>query len=57
MTWEIKRGDCRELMAEIFPSVPYRPTEGDYDTLLSVGKARKLLGYEPKHSWRDYITR
>ena len=47
----------RELMAEIFPSVPYRPTEGEYDTLLSVGKARKLLGYEPKHSWRDYITR
>jgi nucleoside-diphosphate-sugar epimerase len=46
----------RELMAEIFPAVPYRPTEGEYDTLLSVGKATRLLGYEPKHSWRDHVA-
>jgi len=46
----------RELMGEVFPSVPYRPTAGDYDTLLSVEKARNLLGYEPQHSWRDHIA-
>jgi nucleoside-diphosphate-sugar epimerase len=45
----------RELMAEVFPSVPYEPTAGEYDTLLSIQKARSLLGYEPQHSWRDHI--
>jgi nucleoside-diphosphate-sugar epimerase len=46
----------RELMAECFPSVPYRPTAGDHDTLLSIEKARRLLGYEPQHSWRDHVA-
>jgi nucleoside-diphosphate-sugar epimerase len=46
----------RELMAEVFPSVPYRPTEGDFDTLLSIEKARSLLGYEPGHTWRDHVA-
>ena len=45
----------RELMAEVYPSVPYQPTAGDFDTLLSIEKARKLLGYEPRWSWRDHI--
>ena len=27
----------------------------DFDTLLSIEKARKLLGYEPRWSWRDHI--
>src|SRR6266498_5123896 len=45
----------RELMAEVFPSVQYTPTAGDHDTLLSIEKARRLLGYAPKHSWRDHI--
>jgi nucleoside-diphosphate-sugar epimerase len=45
----------RDLMAQVFRSVPYEPTAGDYDTLLSIEKARRLLGYEPQHSWRDYI--
>ena len=46
----------RDLMAEVFPAVPYRPTEGDFDSLLSTRKAHKLLGYEPKWSWRDHIA-
>jgi nucleoside-diphosphate-sugar epimerase len=46
----------RELMAECYPAVPYRPTGGDHDTLLSVEKARRLLGYEPAHSWREYVA-
>ena len=45
----------RDLMAEVFPSVPYEPPAGDFDTLLSIEKARRLLGYEPGHSWRDHI--
>jgi nucleoside-diphosphate-sugar epimerase len=46
----------RELMAEVYPTVPYRPTAGDFDTLLSIEKARKLLDFEPQWSWRDHIA-
>jgi nucleoside-diphosphate-sugar epimerase len=46
----------RELMAEVYPSVPYRATAGEYDTLLSIDKARRLLSYEPHHSWRDHVA-
>jgi hypothetical protein len=42
-------------MAEVFPDVRYEPSVGDFDTLLSIEKARKLLGYEPRHSWRDHV--
>ncbi len=45
----------RELMAEVYPSVPYTATDGDFDTLLSIEKARKLLGYQPAWSWRDHV--
>jgi hypothetical protein len=24
-------------------------------TLLSIGRARQVLGFEPAHSWRDHI--
>src|SRR5690606_38972014 len=42
-----------ELLAEVFPDVPLKKAVGDHETLLSIDKARRLLGYEPKHSWRD----
>ena len=45
----------RELMAAVFPGVPLRDGIGDFDTLLSIDKARRLLGYAPKHSWRDHV--
>jgi nucleoside-diphosphate-sugar epimerase len=42
-----------ELAAEVFPDVPLkRPLEGR-ETLLGIDKARRLLGWEPQHSWRD----
>jgi nucleoside-diphosphate-sugar epimerase len=46
----------RELMAEVYPAVAYRPTAGDFDTLLSIEKARTLLGYRPAWSWRDHVA-
>jgi nucleoside-diphosphate-sugar epimerase len=46
----------RELMAEVYPSVPYRPTAGEFDTLLSIEKARRVLGFEPAWSWRDHVA-
>jgi nucleoside-diphosphate-sugar epimerase len=45
-----------ELAAAVFPDVPLtRPVPGT-DTLLSIDKARRILGYEPEHSWRDVFT-
>jgi len=42
-----------ELIAEVFPGVELRGEFGHHDTLLSIDKARRLLGYDPQHSWRD----
>jgi nucleoside-diphosphate-sugar epimerase len=42
-----------DLMAEVYPAVELRRELGDHDTLLSIEKARRMLGYEPRHSWRD----
>lgn len=42
-----------ELVAEVFPGVETRTDLDDTRTLLSIDKARRLLGYEPQHSWRD----
>ena len=45
-----------DLMARYFPDVPLsRPVTGT-ETLLSIDKARRILGYEPQHSWRDHLT-
>jgi len=42
-----------ELVAEVFPGVPLKGDLGEHDSLLSIAKARRLLGYAPQHSWRD----
>ncbi|MEU1972954.1 NAD(P)-dependent oxidoreductase [Microbacterium sp. NPDC019599] len=43
-----------ELVAEVFPGVPLKRELGVNDTLLSIDKARRLLGFDPQHSWRDH---
>ena len=45
----------RELMAAVFPDVTLREGTGDFETLLAIDKARKLLGYAPNYSWRDHL--
>ncbi len=40
------------LMAEVFPDVEVRRDLGEHETLLSIDKARRMLGYEPRHTWR-----
>lgn len=42
-----------ELVAEVFPGVPIRGDLGEHATMLSITKARRVLGYAPVHSWRD----
>ncbi len=46
----------RELMAKAFPDVPVDPALGDFETLLSINKARRILGYSPMHTWRSKQT-
>jgi nucleoside-diphosphate-sugar epimerase len=43
----------RELMAEVFPGVPVAERISGHDTLLAIDKARALLRYAPKFSWRE----
>jgi nucleoside-diphosphate-sugar epimerase len=44
-----------ELLAAVFPDVPVHGEIGEHDTLLSIDKARRVLGYEPIHSWRNQV--
>jgi nucleoside-diphosphate-sugar epimerase len=44
-----------DLMAEVFPGVPLRDGISGNQTLLSIDRARKHLGFEPAHSWRDHV--
>jgi nucleoside-diphosphate-sugar epimerase len=45
-----------DLLAEVFPGVPLRREIGEFETLLSISRARQVLGFEPAHSWRDDIS-
>lgn len=41
-----------ELVRAVYPDVPIRRPLGEHDTMLSIAKARRVLGYEPLHGWR-----
>jgi nucleoside-diphosphate-sugar epimerase len=43
------------LMAEVYPDVPLRRAIRERETLLSIERARELLGYEPEYRWQDHI--
>ncbi|NHA66486.1 NAD-dependent epimerase/dehydratase family protein [Phycicoccus flavus] len=44
-----------ELMAQVYPDVPVTKELGEHETLLGIDKARRVLGYDPQHSWRDHV--
>ncbi len=44
-----------DLVAAVFPGVELRGELGEHDSLFSTAKARRLLGYQPQHSWRDEV--
>lgn len=45
----------RDLLAEVFPATALKREIVESETLLSIDRARELLGYEPAHSWRDHV--
>jgi len=46
----------KELMDTVFPGVPIKAGTGDYESLISSNKARDLLGWRPRYSWRDIVS-
>ena len=45
-----------ELLREVFPGVRLTGEVGEYGTLLAIDRARKVLGFEPRHTWRDHVS-
>jgi nucleoside-diphosphate-sugar epimerase len=45
-----------DLMAEVFPKVPLTREVRGRETLLSIERARRVLGYEPQHSWQQHVA-
>ena len=43
------------LLAEVFPDVRLTRDVGEFGTLLAIDRARQVLGFEPRHSWRDHL--
>jgi nucleoside-diphosphate-sugar epimerase len=48
--------DSADLMAEVFPTVPVRRALHGRETLLSIDRARQVLGYAPAHHWADHVA-
>jgi nucleoside-diphosphate-sugar epimerase len=45
----------RELIDRFYPGAPLTRELGEFESLLSNRKARAVLGFQQKHSWRDYV--
>lgn len=45
----------KELMAAVFPDVEFKREVGLNETLLSIDKAKKMLGFAPQYSWRNEV--
>jgi hypothetical protein len=42
-------------LRRFYPNVPLKVDDlGEYETLLSNRKTRRVLGFKPEHRWRDY---
>jgi nucleoside-diphosphate-sugar epimerase len=46
----------KELMAEFFPGTEFRTQVEGTQSLCSIDKARRLLGWEFQRSWRDHAS-
>ena len=44
-----------DLLKEVFPGVPVRGEVSGTSSLFSSEAARRDLGWEPRHSWRDLV--
>lgn len=49
----VMRMTNQELLSEVFPDVALKREISEFETLLGIEKARRLLGFDPKNSWRS----
>jgi nucleoside-diphosphate-sugar epimerase len=45
----------KDLIAAAYPDLPLHREIGGNESLFSIEKARRLLGFTPEHSWRDEV--
>jgi nucleoside-diphosphate-sugar epimerase len=50
----VMRRPSRELLASCFPQVRVTRAIGEFESLQSSDRARRLFGYQPRHSWRAH---
>lgn len=50
----VMQRDNASLLAEVFPKVPIKGSLSRHGSLLSIEKAKRLLGYNPQHGWRNH---
>lgn len=44
-----------EIHDRFYSGIPIRKDMDEHDTFYSIDRARDLLGFEPKHGWRDQV--
>ena len=44
-----------ELLNEVFPHINMKKEVGTNDTLLSIEKAKKILGFNPQYTWKNCV--
>lgn len=49
----VMRMTNKELLEDVFPDVALKREISEHETLLGIEKARRLLGFDPKNSWRS----
>jgi nucleoside-diphosphate-sugar epimerase len=45
-----------QLLAEVFPDVKLTAEIAEFGTLLAIDRARTVLGFEPRHTWRNHLA-
>lgn len=46
-----------ELLRRYYPGVPVKKPLGEFETLLDNAKLKRLLGWNPRHNWREEANR
>ncbi|QYR21079.1 NAD(P)-dependent oxidoreductase [Paenibacillus sp. sptzw28] len=45
-----------DLVNRFFPNVPKKKEIRGHETLMAIDKARRILGYEPRYTWRSVLN-
>jgi nucleoside-diphosphate-sugar epimerase len=45
-----------DLLREVYPGVELIRRVSEFETLLAIDRAREVLGFDPRHSWRDHLA-